>query len=79
MIKVLFYCFAAIEKGYTAQVGKRQNTFPKGRWRCQSVLGIDEALWDFENELPTFSRKNPTHGHALNEYLDLILRDPVPR
>lgn len=48
------------------------------RWLGQSVWHFQGNLAGLEDLLPTFSRREFTHEHALNEYLDLILRDPVP-
>lgn len=48
------------------------------RWLGQSVWHFQGNLAGLEDILPTFSRREFTHEHALNEYLDLILRDPVP-
>jgi hypothetical protein len=48
------------------------------RWVGQRVLRLYAPLGDLEALLPTFSQKPLTHGHALNEYLDLIVRNPIP-
>jgi hypothetical protein len=42
------------------------------------VLRLDAPLGELEALLPTFSQKPLTHGHALNEYLDMIVRNPIP-
>ncbi|QRM31082.1 DUF932 domain-containing protein [Microvirga sp. VF16] len=48
------------------------------RWLGQQVVRITGTLDDLAASLPRFSRRDFTHENALNEYLDLILRDPVP-
>jgi hypothetical protein len=48
------------------------------RWVGQRVLRLDAPLGELEALLPTFSQKPLTHGHALNEYLDMIVRNPIP-
>jgi hypothetical protein len=56
----------------------QQRQLTETKWLGQLVLAFDGALSDLEGALPTFSRKQLTYGPALNEYLDLILRDPTP-
>lgn len=56
----------------------QQRELTESKWHGQLVLSFDGALSELEGALPTFSRKKLTYGPALNEYLDLILRDPVP-
>src|SRR5262249_38146538 len=48
------------------------------RWLGQRVLRMDVPLLDLQKLLPTFSREYFTHEHALNEYLDLIVRNSTP-
>jgi len=56
----------------------QQRELTESKWHGQLVLSFDGALSELEGALPTFSRKKLTYGPALNEYLDLILREPVP-
>ena len=48
------------------------------KWLGQLVLSSDGSLIDLEGTLPTFSKKPFTYGPALNEYHDLIVRNPIP-
>ena len=48
------------------------------RWLGQGVLSLEAPLSDLQNLLPTFSRERFTYRHVLNEYLDLIVRNPTP-
>ncbi len=45
-------------------------------WNSQPVHQFDGTLADLSAALPTFKRTRFTHEGALNEYLDLILREP---
>jgi Domain of unknown function (DUF932) len=56
----------------------QQRALTETKWHGQLILTFEGALSALEGSLPTFSRKQLTYGPALNEYLDLILRDPVP-
>jgi hypothetical protein len=56
----------------------QQRALTETKWHGQFILTSEGALSALEGSLPTFSRRPLTHGPALNEYLDLILRDPVP-
>jgi hypothetical protein len=48
------------------------------KWLGQLVHSFDGSLIDLEATLPTFSKKPFTYGPALNEYHDLIVRNPIP-
>lgn len=46
-------------------------------WQGQSVYRFKGMLADLEGALPRFARVRLTHEDALNEYLDLVLREPT--
>lgn len=48
------------------------------QWYGQPVHRVSGSLAEIDGGLPTFSRQPLVHEHALNEYLDLILREPEP-
>jgi len=48
------------------------------QWLGQSVLRLEGPLEEIRGSMPSFSRAHLTYENALNEYLDLIVRNPVP-
>jgi hypothetical protein len=48
----------------------------KAAWNGQAIFEFIGTLADIDGVLPTFRRSRFTHEGALNEYLDLILREP---
>ncbi len=48
------------------------------KWLGQPVVRLQGPLSALANEMPRFTRAPLTYGNALNEYLDLILREPEP-
>jgi hypothetical protein len=55
-----------------------RTTFPtkQFQWFGQSVHRVVGPLADLPGELPTFTRERFTYQNALNEYLDMIVREP---
>lgn len=51
----------------------------KAQWYGQPVYRLHGTLTDVEKELPQFSRERLAHEGAVNEYLDLVLRNPEPQ
>jgi hypothetical protein len=56
----------------------QRQTPKQARWLGQHIFFAEGQLGELGPALPTFSRQALTHGPALNEYLDLIVRDAVP-
>jgi hypothetical protein len=55
-----------------------RNTFlaaDEMQWLGQSVLRLNGSLEEIGRSMPSFSRTYLTYENALNEYLDLIVRD----
>ena len=52
--------------------------FKQVRWLGQAVWRWEGTLENLEASLPSFTRLPMTFEHALNEYLDLIVREPMP-
>ena len=48
------------------------------QWLGQSVYCVTGPLGELSKALPAFSREKFTYANAINEYLDLIIREPEP-
>jgi hypothetical protein len=58
---------------------KRESLPPEEfQWLGQSVYRLDGRLSELESSLPQFSQEPCTYENALNEYVDLIVRESEP-